>query len=37
MKFGQLLEYNMRKNFLKKSCAKYGGETIPEPFLKNQS
>ena len=37
MKFGQLLEHNMRKNFLKKSCAKYDGETIPEPFLENQS
>ena len=29
MKFGQLIEYNMRNIFLKKSYTKYGGETIP--------
>ena len=34
MKFGQLTEYNMRKIFLEKSCAKCGGETIPRPFPK---
>ena len=28
MKFGQLTEYNMRKNFLEKSYTKYGGETF---------
>ena len=32
MKFGQLIKYDMRNTFLEKSCAKYGGETIPRPF-----
>ena len=32
MKFGQLIEYNMRNIFLEKSYTKYGGETIPRPF-----
>ena len=32
MKFGQLIEYNMRNNFLEKSCPKYGGETGARPF-----
>ena len=32
MKFGQLIEYNMRNIFLKKSYTKYDGETIPRPF-----
>ena len=32
MKFGQLTEYDMKNNFLEKSYAKYGGETIPRPF-----
>ena len=32
MKFGQLVEYNMRNIFLKKSYRKNGGETIPRPF-----
>ena len=32
IKFGQLIEYNMRKNFLEKSYTKCGGETIPRPF-----
>ena len=35
LKFGQLIEYNMRNIFLEKSCTKYGGETIPRPFLEN--
>ena len=35
MKFGQLIEYNMRNLFLKKSYAKWGEETIPRPFIKN--
>ena len=35
VKFGQLIEYNMRKIFLEKSYAKCGGETIPKPFPKN--
>ena len=32
MKFGQLIEYNMRNIFLQKSYTKCGGETSPEPF-----
>ena len=32
MKFGQLIEYNMRNIFLEKSYTKCGGETIPRPF-----
>ena len=34
MKLGQLIKYNMRKNFLEKSYTKCGGETIPRPFFK---
>ena len=34
MKFGQLIEYNMRKIFLEKSYPKCGGETSPKPFSK---
>ena len=34
MKFGQLIEYNMRKNSLEKSFTKCGGGTIPRPFSK---
>ena len=34
MKFGQLVEYNMRNIFLEKSCIKYGGRTSPRPFHK---
>ena len=36
MKLGQLIEYNMRIIFRKKWYTKYGGKTIPDPFLKNQ-
>ena len=32
MKFGQLIEYNMRNIFLEKSYTKYGGETSPRLF-----
>ena len=32
MKFGQLVEYNMRNIFLNTSYKKCGGETIPRPF-----
>ena len=32
MKFGQLIEYNMRNIFLEKSYIKCGGETSPRPF-----
>ena len=31
MKFGQLIEYNLRNIFLEESYTKYGGETIPRP------
>ena len=31
MKFGQLIEYNMRNNSVEKSYAKCAGETIPRP------
>ena len=37
MKFGQLIECNMKNIFLEKSCAKCGGETSPDPFLKSQN
>ena len=32
--FGQLIEYNMRHNFVEKPYTKYGGETILRPFSK---
>ena len=32
MKFGQLVDYNMRNNFPEKSYSKCGGETSPRPF-----
>ena len=32
MKFGQTIEYNMKKIFLQKSYTKCGGETILGPF-----
>ena len=32
MKFGQLIECNMRNIFLGKSYTKYSGETSPRPF-----
>ena len=34
IKFGQLVEHDMRKIFLEKSHTKCGGETIPRPFAK---
>ena len=34
MKFGQLIESNMRKNFLEKSYTKCCEETIPRSFSK---
>ena len=34
MKFGQLIEYNMRDIFLEKSYSKWGGETIFRLFSK---
>ena len=34
MKFGQIIDYNMRNILLNKSYTKCGGETIPRPFSK---
>ena len=34
MKFGQLMEYNMRNIFVEKSCTKCGAETILRLFSK---
>ena len=36
MKFGQLIEYNLRNIFLEKSYTKCGGETIPRLFFTKQ-
>ena len=32
MKYGQLIEFNMRNTFLEKLLTKRGEETIPKPF-----
>ena len=32
MKFGELIEYNMRNIFPEKSFTECGGETSPRPF-----
>ena len=39
MKFGQLIEYNMRNIFLGQnfSYTKCGGKIFPDPFPKNQN
>ena len=34
MKFGQLIEYNMRNLFVEKSNTKWDEETIPRPLTK---
>ena len=34
MKFGQLIEYNMRNIFVEKSYTKSAGETFPRPLPK---
>ena len=34
VKFAQLMEYNMKKNFIEKSYTKCGRETIPRSFSK---
>ena len=34
MKFGQLIDYNMRNIFLEKSHIKCGGEASPTSFFK---
>ena len=36
MKFGQLIEYNMRIISVEKSYRKCGGENIPRPFSEKQ-
>ena len=33
MEFGQLIKYNMRNIFLRKTYTKCGGETIPRHFF----
>ena len=35
MKFGQLIEYNIRNIFLENSYTKFGGETSTRPFSEN--
>ena len=35
IKFGQLIECNMRNIFLEKSYTKCDGELVPDPFPKN--
>ena len=37
MKFGHLIEYNMRKNFLKNYTQNVVEKLFPDPFLKNQN
>ena len=37
MAFGQLIEYSKRNTFLEKFYTKFGRQTIPRPFLKNQN
>ena len=37
MKFGQLMEYNMRNVFLQKSYTKCGGENSPRSFSEKLS
>ena len=37
MKFGQLIEYDMRNILHEKSYTKCGEETIPRAFLKNSN
>ena len=37
MKFGQLIEYNMRRAFVEKSYTKCAGKTIPRPLSKKSN
>ena len=37
MKFDQLIENNMRNNFLKNYTQNMVGKLFPEPFLKKQN
>ena len=34
MKFGQLIDYNIRISFIEKSCTKCSEESNPRPFYK---
>ena len=36
MKFGQLIEYNLKKNFLEKSYPKCRGKILQNRFLKRK-
>ena len=37
MKFGQLIEYNMRNIFLEKSAQNVVEKLVPETFIRNQN
>ena len=37
MKFGQLIEYNLRNIFVEKSYTKCAAELFPHPYLKYQN
>ena len=37
MTFGQLIEHNMRNNFVQKSYTKCAKKLFPDPYLKNQN
>ena len=37
MKFGQLIKYNMRNVFLKKSYTNMVEKLVPDSFMKNQT
>ena len=37
MKFGHLIEYNIRNIFLEKSYTKCDGVTSPDPFSENEN
>ena len=37
MRFGQLIEYNMRTIFLKNHAQIFVEKLFPDPFLKNQN
>ena len=37
MKFGKLIEYNVRYIFLKKAYTNCGREASPRPYYKNQN
>ena len=37
MKYGQLIEFNKRNIFLKKSYTRFGEKLFSDPFLKNKN